>query len=211
MALKAKGIAASPGMLLYIFVPLTIIYAFNFILSSLVVAFAYIIQVQSAAWYVKFTDIIFGPPDLIGKQPEQAIARPVEETTDEKTTAGQEPSMVADIKKILFASDISKTARFAARYACGIGHKFNAKVWVIHVVPDLLEAYSSEAGILVSDDKNQTADFNKKAMDDAKQLLRERIRHTSKQVLAEIPFCPLDEENIIITAGNPVDQIVKIA
>lgn len=104
MALKAPAIAASPAMLLYILVPLTLIYAFNFTLSSLagkfllsradaialvygsvmrnlsialaiainafgkegasaalVVAVAYIIQVQSAAWYVKFTDRIFGP------------------------------------------------------------------------------------------------------------------------------------------------------
>lgn len=104
MALKARGIAASPGMLLVILIPLVIIYTVNFILSSLVgrlflpredaialvygsvmrnlsialaisvnafgpqgasaalvVAMAYIIQVQSAAWYVKFTDTIFGP------------------------------------------------------------------------------------------------------------------------------------------------------
>ncbi len=32
--------------------------------AALVVAIAYIIQVQSAAWYVKFTDKIFGPPEL---------------------------------------------------------------------------------------------------------------------------------------------------
>jgi len=119
--------------------------------------------------------------------------------------------MVADIKKILFASDISTTAKFAARYACSIGNSFNAKVWVIHVVPDLIETYSSEAGIMVSDDKNQNADVNKDAMDEAKQLLQERIRHTSKKVLAEIEFCPLAEENIIIKAGNPVEQIVKTA
>ncbi|MEW6518316.1 MAG: bile acid:sodium symporter [Thermodesulfobacteriota bacterium] len=36
--------------------------------AALVIAISYIIQVQSAAWYVKFTDIIFGPP------PEEAIA-----------------------------------------------------------------------------------------------------------------------------------------
>jgi len=103
MALKAKGIANSPGTLFYILIPLLIIYAFNFALSSivgkyflpredaialvygsvmrnlsialaiainafgkegtsaaLVVAIAYIIQVQSAAWYVKFVDDIFG-------------------------------------------------------------------------------------------------------------------------------------------------------
>ena len=79
------------------------------------------------------------------------------------------------------------------------------------MVPDLLEAYSSEAGIRVSDDENQTADFNKQAIDEAKQLLQERIRHTSKKVLAEIEFCPLAEENIIIKAGDPVEQIVKTA
>ncbi|MBA3009861.1 MAG: universal stress protein [Proteobacteria bacterium] len=251
MALKAKGIAASPGMLVYILVPLTLIYAFNFSVSSLVgkfflprgdaialvygsvmrnlsialaiainafgkegasaalvVAIAYIIQVQSAAWYVKFTDKIFGPPDLKEKQPEHAVAKQFEEDAEKKTTAGQEPSMVADIKKILFASDITKTAKFAARYACSIGNRFNAKVWVIHVVPDLLDVYSSEAGIIVSDEKNE---FNKDAMDKAKQILKERIRQTSKQVLAEIKFCPLDEKNIIIKAGNPVEQIVKIA
>jgi ACR3 family arsenite efflux pump ArsB len=104
MALKAKGIAQSPGMLFYILIPLVIIYAINYVLSSivgkyflprsdaialvygsvmrnlsialaiainafgkqgssaaLVVAVAYIIQVQSAAWYVKFTNKIFGP------------------------------------------------------------------------------------------------------------------------------------------------------
>ena len=254
MALKAKGIAASPGMLLYILIPLIIIYTFNFTLSSLigkfflprgdaialvygsvmrnlsialaiainafgqegasaalVVAIAYIIQVQSAAWYVKFTDTIFGPPDLSKKHSVQEIVKPLEEKIEEKSTTSQEPSLVANIKKILFASDMSTTAKFAARYACSIGNSFNAKVWVIHVVPDLLEAYSSEAGIRVSNDENQTADFNKQAMDEAKQLLQERIRQTSKKVLAEIEFCPLAEENIIIKAGDPVEQIVKIA
>ncbi len=104
MALKAKAIAAAPGMLLAILVPLLILYVANFILSTvvgklllprgdaialvygsvmrnlsialaiainafgakgqdaaLVIAIAYIIQVQSAAWYVKFTNKIFQP------------------------------------------------------------------------------------------------------------------------------------------------------
>ncbi|PIE58266.1 MAG: arsenite transporter [Desulfobulbus propionicus] len=104
MALKAQAIAAAPGMLAYILLPLCIMYGFNFLFSSfvgkrflprgdaialvygsvmrnlsialaiamnafgtqgasaaLVVAVAYIIQVQSAAWYVKLTERIFGP------------------------------------------------------------------------------------------------------------------------------------------------------
>ncbi len=103
MSLKATAIAAAPQLLLSIFVPLLILYAVNFALSTflgkallsrgdaialvygtvmrnlsialavainafgpdgsdaaLVLCLAYIIQVQSAAWYVKFTDRIFG-------------------------------------------------------------------------------------------------------------------------------------------------------
>ncbi|MGD9309655.1 MAG: bile acid:sodium symporter [Desulfosarcina sp.] len=103
MSLKAKTILADPGQLLMIFIPLLILYVFNFIFSTfvgrtfftrgdgialvygtvmrnlsialaiainafgpkgadaaLVIALAYIIQVQSAAWYVKLTDLLFG-------------------------------------------------------------------------------------------------------------------------------------------------------
>ncbi len=104
MSLKAQTIMANPGQLLMIFIPLLILYLFNFILSTimgrtffnrgdgialvygtvmrnlsialaiainafgkagtdaaLVIALAYIIQVQSAAWYVRSTDSLFGP------------------------------------------------------------------------------------------------------------------------------------------------------
>lgn len=103
MALKSKTIMANPGLIVTIFIPLVILYLFNFSLSTfigkrffkrgdgialvygtvmrnlsialaiaingfgteganaaLVIALAYIIQVQSAAWYVKFTDVLFG-------------------------------------------------------------------------------------------------------------------------------------------------------
>lgn len=104
LALKARGIAAAPEMLLKILLPLLLLYVFNYLLSTLtgrallprgdaialvygtvmrnlsialavainafgsagsdaalVIALAYIIQVKSAAWYVKLTDRIFGP------------------------------------------------------------------------------------------------------------------------------------------------------
>ena len=105
MALKAKDILANPAILLSFLMPLAILYAGNFLLSTLVgkffferedaialvygtvmrnlsialaiamtafgegqgseialiIAMAYIIQVQAAAWYVRFTDKIFGP------------------------------------------------------------------------------------------------------------------------------------------------------
>ncbi|NJM98998.1 MAG: arsenic resistance protein [Phormidesmis sp. RL_2_1] len=105
MALKAKDIIANPMVLLSFLLPLAILYAVNFLLSTiigklffnrgdaialvygtvmrnlsialaiamtafgneqgseiaLIIAMAYIIQVQAAAWYVRFTGRIFGP------------------------------------------------------------------------------------------------------------------------------------------------------
>ncbi len=104
LALKARAIAAAPQLLLAIFIPLLVLYAFNYLLSTLagrlllprgdaialvygtvmrnlsialavainafgpagseaalVISLAYIVQVKSAAWYVKFTDGVFGP------------------------------------------------------------------------------------------------------------------------------------------------------
>ncbi|MFQ4136101.1 arsenic resistance protein [Nodosilinea sp. PGN35] len=105
MALKAEAIVGNPMILASFLVPLAILYAGNFVLSTLVgrllfnrgdaialvygtvmrnlsialaiaitafggeqgseialiIAMAYIIQVQAAAWYVRLTDRIFGP------------------------------------------------------------------------------------------------------------------------------------------------------
>ncbi|MBT0666443.1 bile acid:sodium symporter [Geobacter pelophilus] len=103
IALKARAILATPESLFQIFIPLSILYVTNYLLSTivgklflkrgdaialvygtvmrnlsialavamnafgtagsdaaLVIALAYIIQVQSAAWYVKLTDKMFG-------------------------------------------------------------------------------------------------------------------------------------------------------
>ena len=119
LALKAPGIAAEPDMLLYILLPLVLLYAMNYALSTflgrgllqrgdavalvygtvmrnlsialavamgafgregseaaLVIALAYVVQVQSAAWFVKLTGKVFG---LVGAAaPVGAAVRPSE-------------------------------------------------------------------------------------------------------------------------------------
>jgi ACR3 family arsenite efflux pump ArsB len=105
IALKSGELLARPGVLLLVLLPLLVLYALNFALSTLVgklllprcdaialvygtvmrnlsialalamnafgeagadaallIAVAYIVQVQAAAWYVKLSDRLFGPP-----------------------------------------------------------------------------------------------------------------------------------------------------
>jgi len=253
MALKAEPISRSPQMLLYILVPLALLYAFNYGLSSLigkkllprgdaialvygsvmrnlsialaiainafgpegssaalVIAIAYIIQVQSAAWFVKFSDAIFGA-----------------ESTPEAEVEGEEPPLapetqslealalppVPEFKKILYVTDLSQSARYAAQYACSLGVKYQGEVTVMHVLPDILEAYSEGAGIDISDhvDRKTWQAFNEKGIEQAQEAIRKRIETTSQEVTKQMPYCPLTPGNIRVEVGRPEERIVEVA
>jgi arsenite transporter len=182
--------------------------------AALVIAIAYILQVQSAAWYVKFTDRIFGkthrtkPSDT--QRPIKEVSPAVKAPDDPFFTHGE--AIVPDIRKILYATDLSETARYAVRYACSVGNKYGAKVEVLHVVPDMLEEFSSGAGFDMSGHYGKKWDeFNAKSIEMAKEAMRGRIQETSAQIREEIPRCPLEAGNIIVEAGNPVNHIVSVA
>ena len=176
---------------------------------ALLIALAYIIQIQSAAWYIKFIDVMFGTSKVKSEklsEDEKIEKSPVLEF--EKNT-----SMIVDVKKILFATDLSKSSRHAVKYACSIGNKYDAQVYAIHVVPDVLDEYSSGTGINLSSSigKKKWNEFNRKNIETAKTAIHERMKMTSKKVLEEIPHCPLSDERTIVLAGNPVNEIVRTA
>lgn len=175
---------------------------------ALLIALAYIVQIQSAAFYIKFIDKIFGADKPASESRAKAM--------QDGITAGMQNApikMVPDIRKILYATDLSETAKYAVRYACSIGHRYNADVTVLHVMPDELEAFASGTGINILDhvDDGQRKAFNEAEMLAAKETMRKRIEDTSALVMKEIPACPITKESIRVEIGEPVEKIVSIA
>jgi arsenite transporter len=120
---------------------------------ALLIALAYVIQIQSAAWYVKLVDWIFGPAT---DHPRPAIVAAA--AAKDHIPAGAPPmpsidgtAVIPGIQRILYATDLSATARHAARYACGIGEQYHAAVTLVHVIPDVVESMSAEAGVNLGD------------------------------------------------------------
>lgn len=178
---------------------------------ALLISLAYIVQIQSAAWYVKFIDLVFGMP----KPKTRPVTGPDAPKDKMATVPDVHPplSISMDIKKILFATDLSETARHALKYACSIGNKYQSSVYAIHVVPDILDEYASGTGINLSKGvaHKKWMELNRKNIETAKKTIGERIRTTSQKILEQIPHCPLSDERTIVTAGNPVNEIVKTA
>jgi len=182
---------------------------------ALLIALAYVIQIQSAAWYVKSVNRIFGstgkkPKD--GKAPEIGPARVVDAQMPQPLPLDDHP-MVPAINRILYATDLSDTARHAVRYACSIGHQYQAEVTLLHVIPDIVEEISMGTGVNLADHmgKKEWASFNTKGINAAKKVIHDRIRETSRKVTREIPNCPLKDENVDVRIGNPVNQILVAA
>jgi arsenite transporter len=84
---------------------------------------------------------------------------------------------------------------------------------VLHVIPDIVDHLSTEAGINLADHihKTEWRNFHKKNIESAKQLIIRRIRETSQKVVLEIPSCQLSEDNILVAVGNPAREIVAAA
>jgi ACR3 family arsenite transporter len=176
---------------------------------ALLIALAYVIQIQSAAWYVRLVDRIFGTP-----QEKPAAANVAEKiVTLPATDPSRQLPLVPAIQKILYATDLSETARYAARYACSIGNQYHANVTVQHVIPDMMEVLSAQACTNLADhiDTTEWNNFHRKYIDKARHLVIRRIRETSRNVLEEIPHCPLSEEDIAVAIGNPAREIVAAA
>jgi ACR3 family arsenite efflux pump ArsB/nucleotide-binding universal stress UspA family protein len=182
---------------------------------ALLIALAYVIQIQSAAWYVRVVDRIFGKaedkPAVEAKEADILTSDKVVEMP--ARILPRRAPMVPAIRKILYATDLSETARHAARYACSLGNQYQAGVTVLHVIPDLVDHLSEEVGINLADHIHKTEwnDFHKKGIQKARQLITRRVRETSQNVVEEIPFCPLSEDDIMVGVGNPARQIVAAA
>jgi ACR3 family arsenite efflux pump ArsB/nucleotide-binding universal stress UspA family protein len=182
---------------------------------ALLISLAYVIQIQSAAWYVRIAGKIFGdarkrPAPQVKQRPSEKLATVTELPI--RLSPVDEP-MVPPIQKILYATDLSDTARHAVRYACSIGNRFGASVTLLHVIPDVLDALSREAGIDLVDHMGRKAwaDFHINGIEKAKETIYQRIREPSRHLSKAIPSCPLTEDNVIVKIGNPVKQIVATA
>jgi arsenite transporter len=182
---------------------------------ALLIALAYVIQIQSAAWYVKLVDWIFGPAT---DHPLPATVAAAAARDHIPAAAPPLPSIdgtavIPGIQRILYATDLSETARHAARYACGMGEQYHAAVSLVHVIPDVVASFSAEAGINLGNTigNKEWRAYHEKGIALARDAIHQRIQETSRQVKKTMPRCPIPDDNVMVRIGNPAKEIVAAA
>ncbi len=117
--------------------------------------------------------------------------------------------MIPEIKKILYATDLSENARHAFGYAVSLANRYGAGITVMHVVEEL----SSFARSMVEEilGEKRWADRIKEKEAEVITDLKNRLDEFCKAVRHEQPSCPFVIDKIVVLTGHPVDQISHYA
>ncbi len=113
--------------------------------------------------------------------------------------------MIPEIKKILYATDLSENARYAFGYAVSLANRYGAGITVLHVVEEL----SSFARSMVEEilGEKRWAERIKDKEAEVIRDLKSRLDQFCNEVRNEQPSCPFVIDKIHVVTGHPVDQI----
>jgi nucleotide-binding universal stress UspA family protein len=117
--------------------------------------------------------------------------------------------MIPEIKKILYATDLSNNARYAFEYAASMAGCFGAGITVLHV----LEEFSPNAVAIVEDflGEERLKDLRKRNEDQVIESIRGRIENFCDDMEHKLPECSFIIDHVIVEIGHPVDRIIRQA
>ena len=124
-----------------------------------------------------------------------------------------------DVKKILYATDLSENARYAFAYAVSLADLYNAGITMIHVLPEVPALLDQSVIGYISEErwneiKSQQMDEAKEALIGKKRdhlAIKEALHQFSEDVKHEQAGDGFTTDDIIVQRGNPVEEIIKSA
>ena len=118
--------------------------------------------------------------------------------------------MLPKITKILYATDLSESAKSAFFWAMSLAEQYDAAISIIHIMPDLIEEMSGSMGydLAAHFGAEQLAQYNDEGRSVAMNSVKERVKSVYHEMKQEIPSCRVDLHHIIVKTGDPVQEIV---
>jgi nucleotide-binding universal stress UspA family protein len=112
--------------------------------------------------------------------------------------------MIPQIKKILYATDLSKNSSYAFLYATDMAKKHNAEIVILHVVESVPAYVNAYAGITVDTEQKQQGEI----IEDIKKHLHEFCKKAEAQIG---PPCVSLVSKILVPRGHPPEEILNAA
>ena len=113
---------------------------------------------------------------------------------------------IPKIDRILYATDLSENSKYAFRYAAAVANLSDARITVLHVVSDL----PPNAEILLATilGYESRTELKRKSKKELIQSIKDYLEAFCRQIVTELPSCPLLVEDILVEEGKPVIVIL---
>lgn len=122
------------------------------------------------------------------------------------------------IKKILYATDLSDSARNAFAYAVSLANRYDAGLTLLHVIDEAPALDRRVVGYISSDKWDE---IKKRNEQDAREIIigktggrvaiGEALNQFCQDVQTDMEDCTFRTDDILVVRGNPVEQILGVA
>ena len=117
--------------------------------------------------------------------------------------------MIPKIEKILYATDLSESARYAFGYAADLAGRYDAKIIILYVMEDINHTVEVQVSEMIGLDKwNEIKSQKQKGL---KEKIKQRVSDFCQEMNSEYESCRLLVEDIRIEKGAPHDLILTLA
>jgi nucleotide-binding universal stress UspA family protein len=124
-----------------------------------------------------------------------------------------------EVKKILYATDLSENARYAFAYAVSLADLYNAAITILHVLPEVPELLDQSVIGYISTERWE--EIKSQQLEEAKEALigkrkehlavKEALLQFSEDVKQQQQGAGFTTDEVIVVRGNPVEEIIKNA
>jgi nucleotide-binding universal stress UspA family protein len=111
--------------------------------------------------------------------------------------------MTEQIKKILYATDLSKNSAYAYRFAMDIAEKYNAEMVILHIIEPIPPAARHYMKIYVDEAKWDEKIRYEQEM--AIEQIQKRLEEFCKKESQDAPQCLALVSTILVRPGHPVE------
>ncbi len=117
--------------------------------------------------------------------------------------------MVPEIKKILYATDLSDNARYAFGYAADLAQRYDANVTILYVMESMNHTVEIQVREMMG--QEEWDKLRNEKLDYLKQKIIGRIENFCSEMNDQFDSCRLLVEDIKITKGNPSEEILTLS
>ena len=117
--------------------------------------------------------------------------------------------MIPQIKKILYATDLSKNSVYAFRYAMNMAEKYNAEIVILHVIEPIPPQVKHYVSLYVNEARWEEKIKTEQEM--VIEQIKKRLQEFCKRESQDDPRCLLLVSRILVQPGHPAEEILKAA